>query len=212
MTLIAGEALQGLNIRLEFINIGGGLGIPYTEEEQPLDLEETFKHVAQVYYENVQKYNLGDPVLIIEPGRFIVGDAGILVSRVQHIKKSYRTYVGIDAGMNTLLRPALYNAYHRIEINGKQREQGSTLHCFVTGQVCENSDIHPVERQLQDPQKGDLLIIRDTGAYGYAMSSNYNNRPRPAEILVEGDSFRLIRTRETNEDLLKGIPPEEGGV
>ncbi|RMG22071.1 MAG: diaminopimelate decarboxylase, partial [Methanobacteriota archaeon] len=209
LTMIAGEALEGLGIQLEFINIGGGLGIPYTEEELPLDLETTFKHVAEVFHENVARYNLGNPTLVIEPGRYIVGDAGILVAEIQHVKHSYRTYVGIDAGMNVLLRPALYGAYHRVSINGKPDNEKDGLNCFITGQVCENSDIHPVERILPDPQPGDLLIIHEAGAYGYAMSSNYNNRPRPAEVLVDGDTIKLIRYRESPEDLLKDIPGEE---
>jgi len=186
---IAGEALEGLNIRFEFINIGGGFGIPYTEEEEEIDLDHTFKLVSEAFYDNVKKYRLGDPELVIEPGRYLVGNAGVLISRVNHVKKSYRKFVGLDAGMNTLLRPALYKAYHRILIDGPSKNKKQ--HYLFTGQVCENSDIHPGEREYPEIKPGDIAVILDAGAYGFSMCSHYNNRPYPAEVIITG----LIRLR-----------------
>lgn len=204
LTTIAGEALEGLGIGLEFINIGGGFGIPYTEEESEMDLHHTFKHIAEMFHDNVKKYRLGNPELVVEPGRFIVGNAGALISQVTHVKHSYRSFVGLDAGMNTLLRPALYKAYHQILIDGKPKSDSAKY--LVTGQICENSDIHPLERNFPEPEAGDIAVICDAGAYGYAMSSNYNNRPRPAEVLVSGKSYREIRNRETIEDIFRNVP------
>ena len=210
LTTIAGEALSDLNIKLEFINIGGGLGIPYMEDEIEIDLDQTYKLVGEVFHDHVSKYNLGDPELVVEPGRYLVGNAGVIISRVTHVKKSYRNFVGIDAGMNTLLRPALYRAYHRILIDGRSAalssQSGDIDHYLVTGQVCENSDIHPMERPFSSVRIGDLAVILDTGAYGYGMSSNYNNRPRPAEVLVSDKQTSLIREAEKIGDLFRGVP------
>lgn len=208
LTAIAGEALSDLNIHLEFINIGGGLGIPYTDEEDEIDLEHTCKLVGEIFHDNVRKYHLGEPELVVEPGRYIIGNAGVIVCRVTHVKRSYRNFVGLDAGMNILLRPALYGAYHRILIqnNHEKSSSGETHHYLVTGQVCENSDLHPIEREFREVQAGDLAVILDAGAYGYCMSSNYNNRPRPAEILISEGSPRLIREAERTEDLFRGAP------
>ncbi len=204
---IAGEALADLDIEFEFINIGGGLGIPYTDLEQEIDLEHTFKLISESFHENVKKYRFGDPELVVEPGRYLVGNAGVVVSRVTHVKNSYRLFLGLDAGMNTLLRPSLYRAYHRILVEGKSGDAEKSY--LITGQVCENSDIHPGGRPLPEVQPGDIVVILDTGAYGFAMSSNYNNRPRPAEILVSGHSHTVIRRAETWTDLLRYVPEYE---
>lgn len=209
LTMIIGEVIQDLGIQLEFINIGGGLGIPYSEEEPELDLDITFRHVAESYQENCAKYQMGNPVLVIEPGRYLVGNAGILVSTVHHVKKSYRNYVGIDAGMNVLIRPALYKAYHRVEIFSQKNRSTGPIKAYITGQVCENSDIYPIERTFPSVHPGDLAIIYDTGAYGFVMSSQYNNRPRPAEFLVDGDSCKVIRYPETLDDLVRNVPDLE---
>lgn len=213
LTTIAGEALSDLNIKLDFINIGGGLGIPYTEEENEIDLDQTFKLVSEVFHDNVKKYNLGDPDLVVEPGRYLIGNAGVLISQVMHVKKSYRNFVGIDAGMNTLLRPSLYKAYHRILIQSKSTTQSlqvsNSNHYLVTGQICENSDIHPIEREFQEVSAGDIAVILDTGAYGYCMSSNYNNRTRPAEILISNSETKLIREAEKIENLFHGVPASD---
>lgn len=208
LCVIAGEALADLGIQFEFINIGGGLGIPYTGEEKPIDLDQTFRLVREAFHDNVKKYNFGDPELVVEPGRFLVGNAGALVSTVTHVKKSYRRFAGLDAGMNSLLRPSLYKAYHQIVFDGPER--GKRQNYYVTGQVCENSDIHPEERKFSELKAGDVAVLLDAGAYGFCMSSNYNNRPRPAEFLVSGSEVQLIRRAERNEDLLRGVPGFEG--
>lgn len=205
LTTIAGEALSDMNIKLDFINIGGGLGIPYTDQETEIDLDLTFKLVAEVFHDNVSKYNLGNPELVVEPGRYLVGNAGVIVSRITHVKKSYRNFIGIDAGMNTLLRPSLYKAYHRILIENKSGESSNSNQYLITGQICENSDIHPIEREFQNVQAGDIAVILDTGAYGYCMSSNYNNRTRPAEILISNKETRLIRKAEEINNLFHGV-------
>ena len=198
------EYLYGLDLTLEFINIGGGLGIPYTFLERELDVEQTFKLVSDVFYPKVAQLNMGDPALVIEPGRYLVGNAGILLSRVTHVKESYRHYVGLDSGMSTLLRPSLYRAFHKIQLDG--RIGLGKVPYQVCGPICENSDIHPYERFLPSPRQGDLVVIRDVGAYGFAMSGHYNNYPRPAEVLMAPQGPQLIREREGFKDIFHRVP------
>lgn len=205
LTTIAGEVFSKLKIKPEFINIGGGLGIPYKTEEAELDLDTTFKQVAAVLYKNIEKYDLGNPLLVVEPGRFLVGNAGVILTRVTHIKQSYKSFIGLDAGMNALVRPAMYGAFHRILINNSM-EKVNKDNFYFTGQICENSDVHPEMRCISKPETGDLAVILDAGAYGFAMSSNYNNRPRPAEVLINGEEMRLIREAETEGDIFKNVP------
>ncbi len=197
------EHLLDLGIKFEFINIGGGLGIPYTDQEQPLDVEQTFKLVGDVFHQKVKDLGIGNPALMIEPGRFIVGNIGCLISEVTHIKNSYRNYLGIDAGMSTLIRPALYKAYHQIHING--RDENGEVPYRICGPICENSDIHPVDRYFNNPQKGDLAVIRNAGGYSFVMSSNYNNRPRPAEVLIDENGPRLIRKADSPEQVFNNV-------
>ncbi len=201
---IVGEAVEGLAATIEFIDIGGGFGIPYTAEEKPLDVDRAFELIAREFYQGVASYGLGNPELVVEPGRYLVGNAGVLLARVTHVKQSYRRFIGLDAGMQTLLRPSLYKAYHRIWFDGN-RSSGN-VSALITGQICENSDIHPIARPAEGVLSGDLAAVLDVGAYGYAMSSNYNNRPRPAEVLVSGRSVRLIRRRETDPDIFRDVP------
>ena len=201
---IVGEAVEGLAATIEFMDIGGGFGIPYSTEEKPLDVERTFELIAREFYRGVASFGLGDPELVVEPGRYLVGNAGVLLARVTHVKQSYRRFIGLDAGMQTLLRPALYKAFHRIWFDGKRPSGNASA--LVTGQICENSDIHPAARPAEGVRPGDLAAVLDVGAYGYAMSSNYNNRPRPAEVLVTGNSARLIRRRETDADIFGDVP------
>ena len=197
-----------LRLKLEFINIGGGLGIPYTPEESPLDLAETFRLVSQAFHSKVKQLNIGDPALMVEPGRYLVGNAGLLLGQVTHVKESYRHYLGLDCGMNTLLRPALYKAYHSIHLDGRpeREQQAGQLPYWVCGQICENSDLHPQERFFPSPNPGDLAAIFNAGAYGFAMSGHYNNRPRPAEVLVTSEGPQLIREREEESDIFYRVP------
>lgn len=197
------EYLLDLDIKFEFINIGGGLGIPYTDQEQPLDVNQTFKLVSDVFHNKVKELNIGEPALMIEPGRYIAGNIGALISEVTHVKSSYRNYLGIDAGMSTLIRPALYKAYHEILINGRQT--GGDTAYRICGPICENSDIHPVDRYYNNPKAGDLAVIKNAGGYSFVMSSNYNNRIRPAEVLIDESGARLIRKADEPSDVFKNV-------
>ena len=195
---IAGHVFTDLNIVPEYIDIGGGLGIPYYNEEAELNLSLTAELVSEVFREKCKKYGFGEPKLILEPGRFLVGNAGYLATTVTAVKESYKSFVGVDAGMNVLLRPALYGAHHRIEAYSTSSEQKKYNVC---GQICENSDIFARNISLPPQSEGDILTFRDAGAYGYVMASNYNNRLRPAEVLIADGKAQLIRKRETFEDV-----------
>jgi diaminopimelate decarboxylase len=189
----------------EYVDIGGGFGIPYNDDEPELDIDLTAKVVTEVFKEKCEKYNFGTPQLILEPGRFLVANAGFLVTEVTGVKESYRKFIGLNAGMNTLIRPALYGAHHRI-----RPYQENDIHEIVNvcGQICENSDIFVKNISLPVQHEGDILTFLDAGAYGYVMASNYNNRPRPAEILVDNGNDKLIRRREVFEDFLRLYPEE----
>jgi diaminopimelate decarboxylase len=179
--------------RIDTVDIGGGTGVA-GPSESPL--------TPETYAEAVVPLLAGKEFkILIEPGRAIVGAAGALIARVLYRKEnSGKNFVVTDAGMNDLLRPALYDAIHSIE---SVLPRNDSLVADVVGPVCETSDFFARDRELPRVEEGDLLAIRDTGAYGFAMSSNYNFRPRPAEVLVEGGSVRLIRRRETWEDLVR---------
>lgn len=184
---------NGHNIR--YLDLGGGLGIRYDEETPPS---------PEAYGEALAKAIEGlDVTLILEPGRVLVGNAGVLVSRVLLTKTGEsKKFVVADAAMNDLLRPSLYEAYHRIEPVGEARSEQETVD--VVGPVCESGDFLALERKLPVLEGDDLIAVRSAGAYGFSMSSNYNSRPRPAEVLVEGERFRVIRERESYEDLIAG--------
>ena len=201
---IAGSIFNRLGVSPEYVDIGGGFGVPYTDEEQPLNIDETARLISEIIIERTKKYGFEPFQLILEPGRYLIADAGFLVTNISGIKKSYKTFIGLDAGMNVLIRQAFYGAHHRISIYDKE-----TLENIVTvcGNICENSDIFEKNLFLPNVEEDDLLIFTDAGAYGYAMSSNYNGRARPAEVLINktGEPF-LIRRREQFEDLLKLYP------
>jgi diaminopimelate decarboxylase len=178
---------------LRYLDIGGGLGVRY-DTEQPPDL----RRFAELVLPTVADTGLQ---LIMEPGRFIVGNAGALVSQVLYRKRSGgKDYVVADAGMTELLRPSHYGAYHRIQA---LHENAKRSHVDVVGPVCESGDFLALDRELDDLQPGDYLVVNDTGAYGYAMASNYNSRLRPAEVLVDGTRFAVITAREEYDDLTR---------
>lgn len=179
---------------LRTIDIGGGLGVDYYVDAGPTPAE-----LAEAVLPALRGLGL---TLLLEPGRSIVARAGVLLTRVLYLKESYgKLFVVVDAGMNDLLRPALYNAFHRVEpIVSRGRPVRSV---DVVGPVCETADFLARDRNLEVPEAGELLVVRDAGAYGFSMASSYNMRPRPAEALVEGGSVRLIRRRETFEDLIR---------
>lgn len=200
---IAGRIASKVGIKFDFVNVGGGFGVPYSPDERELPIGEVAESVVSMFKAKVDEYSLGDPVLAAEPGRYLVADSTVILAKVCHVKNGLKKFVGVDAGMNTLLRPALYKAYHPMLAAGRlgQRDLERVNIC---GQICENTDILAKDRAFPLLEEGDLLAIFNAGAYGFSMSSQYNNRPRAAEVLVSGVQAELIRRRETYADLLTG--------
>jgi diaminopimelate decarboxylase len=197
---LVGELSEALGIRFEFVNIGGGIGIPYRPEQEAVDLERVSRGIEQAYGEMVRSRGLHPLRLYMEMGRLITGPYGYLVTRVLHLKDTYRKYVGVDACMANLMRPAMYGAYHHITVMGKEQEAREVLY-DVTGSLCENNDKFAIRRPLPKIEVGDLLVLHDTGAHGYAMGFNYNGKLRSAELLLQPDGqVREIRRAETVED------------
>lgn len=194
-----GPVFAKLGLPLDFVDIGGGFGIPYADGEAALDLKSMATRLAQTVTERLDRFGLGRPTLVCEPGRILVGNSGYLLARVSGVKQSYRRFVGVDAGMTTLLRPALYGARHRVSVYGKKDVSGLADLC---GPICESSDFFGRDVGLPETAEGDLFIFHDTGAYGYAMSSDYNGRPRPAEVLIDAGAPRLIRRRQSLEEIV----------
>ena len=191
---------QELGILMDYISLGGGFGIPYQDGETPLNFDQVFKKVGDVFRAHFKKD--AKPSLWVEPGKSIVGDTGLVLTKVTGIKKSYKTFIGLDAGMETLMRPALYGAYHRIYKVGNPGAKSTNI-VDITGRICENTDRLAVDRPFPEVSEGDLIAIMDTGAYGYAMAHQFNTRPRPAEVLINGDQSCLIRKRETIQDIFR---------
>ncbi len=201
---IIGQTGRDLGIDFEFIDLGGGLGIPYRRDEDALDIDKAAELVADVFTAKVNEYHLTPPRLMMEPARYFVGDAGYIVGRVHAIKDSYKRIVGTDIGMNTLARPAMYGAYHHIYVNGREDEPGKPV--GLCGQICENTDFWVRDRELPAGiDLGDIVVVENGGAYGYVMSYQYNGRLRPAEVLVRGENHWLIRERETFDDLIRTV-------
>ncbi len=200
MFTLARELKERLGIHVEFVNLGGGFGIPYRPEEEPLDLMEIGEGIHKLYDELMVPASLGDVAILTESGRAITGDAGWLVSTVLHEKKTYKDYIGLDSCMANLMRPAMYGAYHHITIAGK--EDAPCDHTYdITGSLCENNDKFAIDRKLPKIDIGDLVIIHDTGAHGSAMGFNYNGKLWCAELLLHEDgSVELIRRAETLDD------------
>jgi diaminopimelate decarboxylase len=192
LLLIDKLTLQG--VKIEYINVGGGLGISYRDEEPPVP-----KDLARNLIPFLKGRRL---TLIIEPGRSIVGNAGILVTKALYLKKGEeKEFIIVDAGMNDLIRPSLYGAYHNLL--PVVRKKRNTVLCDVVGPICESSDFLAKERELKGVKKGEYLSVMGAGAYGFSMSSNYNCRPRAAEVMVRGKRHFLIRKRETYSDLVR---------
>ncbi|MBW1999667.1 MAG: diaminopimelate decarboxylase [Deltaproteobacteria bacterium] len=195
------ERLQEAGIDIRYLDLGGGLGITYDREEPP--------HPEEYGRAIKERLNTGDLTLILEPGRVIAGNAGILITRVLYTKSTSedKRFIIVDAAMNDLMRPSLYGAYHGIQPvalgnRGKVRAD-------VVGPICESGDFFAKDRELDSFEPGDLMAIMSAGAYGFSMSSNYNSRPRVAEVMVRGKDYFIIRARETYEDLVKGeVIPE----
>ena len=187
--------LKKLNIHVKYLDMGGGLGITYADETPP-----PIDEYAGSIIEQLKDLELK---LVLEPGRVFVGNAGILVTRVLFQKfGEVKNFVIVDAGMNDLMRPTLYNAFHAIEpvINSRS----DLIVADVVGPICESSDFLAVDRSMADVASGDLLAVMSAGAYGYVMSSNYCSRPRVAEVMVKDDRFQVVKARENYEDLVRG--------
>ncbi|HZX47749.1 MAG TPA: diaminopimelate decarboxylase, partial [Nitrospirota bacterium] len=179
---------------------GGGLGIQYEEEKPPHPRE-----LGNVLLPMIKDTGC---TLILEPGRVLVGNAGTLVTRVLYLKTGeIKNFVIVDAGMNDLLRPCLYEAHH--EILPVAKRAGESLTADVVGPICESGDFLAKDREIMKPEPGELLAVMSAGAYGFTMSSNYNSRPRVAEVMVDGDTYTVIRRRESYEDLIRGELVEE---
>ena len=198
----AREIEDAIGQQLEKISIGSGFGIPYRDEESPLDIEQLFKNTKSAFSEFYDGESSKWPTLCIEPGRILVADTGFILAKVTGIKSSYKKFIGLDAGMETLMRPALYGAFHRVQKIGES--DGEFFKYDITGRICENTDRISEDYDMPTVKEGDLCAIMDCGAYGYSMSHNFNTRPRASEILIDQNNASLIRKRESIEDLFRG--------
>lgn len=199
------ELYRTLDIRIELVNFGGGIGIPYRPEQEVVDLEYIGRGIRKAYEEKIVANGLHPLKLAMECGRMITGPYGYLVATVLHKKEIYKNYVGLDACMANLMRPGMYGAYHHITVVGK--EDWPLDHTYdVTGSLCENNDKFAIDRPLPRIDIGDIVVIHDTGAHGHAMGFNYNGKLRSAELLLKPDgSVELIRRAETLEDLFQTL-------
>ncbi|MEL7563567.1 MAG: diaminopimelate decarboxylase [Dehalobacterium sp.] len=194
------DIYQKLNIRIEYVNLGGGIGIPYRPEQEAVDLDYVGEGIRRSYEEKIAANGLEPITIAMESGRMIMGPYGYLVAKVLHKKDTYKHYVGLDACMANLMRPGIYGAYHHITVAGK--EDWPLEHVYdVTGSLCENNDKFAIDRSLPQINVGDIIVIHDTGAHGHAMGFNYNGKLRSAELLLKPDGrVEMIRRAETLED------------
>lgn len=195
------EVHEKLGIRIEFINMGGGVGIPYRPDQNAVDLEYVSRGVRKLYAGTIEARGLAPLRIVMENGRVVTGPYGWLISRVLHKKNTYKNYVGLDATMANLMRPGMYGAYHHITVLGKEDAPVEQVY-DVTGSLCENNDKFAIDRKLPPVEIGDFVAIHDSGAHGHAMGFNYNGKLRSAEVLLtEAGEAKLIRRAETLEDL-----------
>ena len=198
---LALEVYEKVGIKISFMNLGGGIGIPYRPDEKPVDLHAVGQGVRKVYEELIQGSPLHPVALALECGRMITGPYGYLVSRVRHVKKTYKNYIGLDACMADLMRPGMYGAYHHITVPGKETDACDQVY-DVTGSLCENNDKFAIDRPLPALEVGDWVVIHDAGAHGHSMGFNYNGKLRSAELLLrENGEIEQIRRAETKDDL-----------
>jgi diaminopimelate decarboxylase len=204
---LVSEISHKLNIRFEFVNMGGGIGIPYKPEQEEVDLKIISDGIKKIYYEKFSSMKpfgnnngLAPIKLFMENGRMITGPHGYLVSSVLHKKEIYKNYIGLDASMANLMRPAMYGAYHHITVLGKRHFPHDQVY-DVTGSLCENNDKFAINRKLPKIDKGDIVVIHDSGAHGHAMGFNYNGKLRSAELLLKPNcEVEMIRRPETIKD------------
>lgn len=194
------ELSEKLGIHIDFANLGGGIGIPYRPGQEPVDLDRMSQGIRKKYEEIIVAGGLAPLRIFFEAGRAMTGPYGFLVSRVLHLKDTYKKFAGLDSCMVNLMRPALYGAYHHITVVGKENDNQGTLY-DVTGSLCENNDKFAIDRYLPVIEPGDLVVIHDTGAHGHAMGFNYNGKLKSAELLLrENGEVVMIRRAETVED------------
>ena len=199
---IAKRVHDEVGIEFEFIDIGGGLGVPYKPEDQELDLAEFSAKIVAPFKSKVKEYGLGKPFLCVEPGRYLVCDASILLTTVNTVKVTpSKKFVGVDAGFNTLVRPTMYGSYHPVLVANKLEASDKETY-DVVGPICESGDALAKDRQLPLVEEGDLLAVLNAGAYGFSMSSQYNARPRAAEVMIRQGKAVLVREREQLDDLM----------
>lgn len=207
---VASDLREHLDIELDFINIGGGLGIPYHPDDTALNLTALADGIAQLWAD----YNLQEVALFTEAGRYMTGPHGVLVTQAINRKESYRTYIGVDANMSALMRPAMYGAYHHMDVvkandSASPQVPAETEVVDVVGALCENNDKFAIQRELPIIMDGDYLVIHDTGAHGHAMGFNYNGRLRPQELLLKADgTVERIRRAETLRDYFATLDVE----
>jgi diaminopimelate decarboxylase len=195
------EKVTSLGIELKFVDMGSGLGIPYRKDEaQAPTPKDQADAILPIFKERTKALGIS-PRLVLEPGRYIVGDTTILLTRVNTVKKAAKNFVGVDAGFNLLIRPAMYDSYHYAVVANKASSPPEETYTIV-GPICETGDILAHDRKLPIIEKGDLIVLLDAGAYGFSMSSQYNGRPRCAEVLVKDGVADVIRSKEDVEDLM----------
>ena len=191
---------EEVGVHIGFINLSGGVGIPYRPDQEPNDIRVIGKGVEKVYNEILVPAGMGDVAIYTELGRFMMGPYGCLVTKAINEKHTYKEYIGVDACAVNLMRPAMYGAYHHITVMGKEDQPCDHMY-DVTGSLCENNDKFAIDRMLPKVDMGDLLVIHDTGAHGFSMGYNYNGKLKSAEVLLTEDGeAKLIRRAETPKD------------
>ena len=202
---LAANLMKSLDLPLEFVNLGGGIGIPYRPEQQPINLEALSKDIQAAYQSCIVDAGLPKFRVFMENGRCMTGPYGYLITTVRHEKHIYKNYVGVDACMANLMRPGMYGAYHHITVLGKESAAESTV-VDVVGSLCENNDKFAVDRPLPEVERGDILVIHDAGAHGHAMGFQYNGKLRCAELLLRANGeVKQIRRAETTDDYFQTL-------
>jgi len=197
---LAAEINEKIGIKLDFINLGGGIGIPYKPEQTEVNLKSLSEKIQILFYEKLQKNNLGETKIVMENGRMVTGPFDYLITRAIHEKHTYKEYIGVDACMSNLMRPGMYGAYHHITVLGKENSSPTEKYDIV-GSLCENNDKFAIDRMLPKIEIGDLLAIHNAGAHGHSMGFNYNGKLRSAELLYKTNGeIKIIRRAESPND------------
>jgi len=197
---LVNEISSRLKIKFDFVNLGGGIGIPYRPEQKEVNLEYLAKGVREAYEEKITKRGIAPLRILMENGRLMTGPFGYLITKAIHEKHIYKEYIGVDSCMSNLMRPGMYGAYHHITVLGKEKAKHDHKYDIV-GSLCENNDKFAIDRMLPKIEPGDLIAIHNTGAHGHAMGFNYNGKLRSAELLKKSDgSVIMVRRAETNKD------------